>query len=118
MDQKQYVDNEDPVRPKTSSKAHDISEIDSLIFADQQQRSDDEPVVQRYSDDVLHDDSEEFSEQVHRTDSRQQAGRRKTWKEKKSFVEPEEDIFEKAMKDQRQYQEKLVEEEDPIMKLL
>jgi hypothetical protein len=43
MDSKQYVDNEDPVRPKTGLKAHDISEIDSLIFADQQPRSDDEP---------------------------------------------------------------------------
>ena len=36
MDSKQHhVDNEDPIRPKTGMKAHDISEIDSLIFADQ-----------------------------------------------------------------------------------
>jgi len=62
MDSKQYVDNEDPVRPKTGLKAHDISEIDSLIFADQQPRSDDEPLVERYSDDVIHDDSEEYAE--------------------------------------------------------
>jgi hypothetical protein len=34
MDSKQYVNNDDSVRPKTAMKAHDISEIDSLIFAD------------------------------------------------------------------------------------
>ena len=65
--QKNQVENEDPIRPKTGLVARDISEIDSLIFAE---RSDDEAQVQRYSDDVLHEDSEEFSEQVQRTNSR------------------------------------------------
>lgn len=96
LDSKNHVENEDPVRPKTGMKAHDISEIDSLIFAERSNEGDiEEP--QRLSDDVIREDSGEFSH-VQRTDSRQQAGRRKTWKQKKPQPEPEEDIFEKAMK--------------------
>jgi hypothetical protein len=41
MDSKQYVDNSDPVRPKTGMQARDLSEIDSLIM--NEQADDDQP---------------------------------------------------------------------------